>query len=439
MILDLYAGAGGWDAGARLAGLRHPVVGLELAPDPCATAVAAGGLRVQADAATYPTPPFVGRVVGLVGSPPCQAWSMAGQRLGEQDRHRVHELVDGFAAGRRASGAGWADPRSHHAAQPVRWIRDLRPEWVCLEQVPQVLGLWQHIGRVLETWGYSTWSGRLCAADYGTPQTRVRAILIGSRTRVARPPVATHYDPRRGTAMWGEPWVSMATALGWGAPSRPAPTATGGGTGSGGGVEVFAGREARTVAYVNGTRERAAIRQLNEPAPTVHFGESANEVTWELHSAHREKVQDRTRPRTLDEPACTVAFGHSDMLWIQTGAGNSGAHDYARAVDRPAPTVTHRTDRWTLDRPATTVAGDPRVPAPGHRDRAGGERQHAESVRVTVAEAAVLQGFPADYPWRGTKTSQYNQVGNAIPPQLAAAALAVGTLHDHHPPDRSLT
>ena len=78
--------------------------------------------------------------------------------------------------------------------------------------------------------------------------------------------------------------------------------------------------------------------------------------------------------------------------------------------------------------PATAICGDPRVSPPGYRGRADdyaedgsyvGERSMDNAVRVTLAEALVLQSFPPDYPVQGTKTKQFEQVGNAVPPLLA--------------------
>jgi len=45
-----------------------------------------------------------------------------------------------------------------------------------------------------------------------------------------------------------------------------------------------------------------------------------------------------------------------------------------------------------------------------------------ELARLGVSEAGRLQTFPADYPWSGRDVSQ--QIGNAIPPRLAAHVLA---------------
>lgn len=39
--------------------------------------------------------------------------------------------------------------------------------------------------------------------------------------------------------------------------------------------------------------------------------------------------------------------------------------------------------------------------------------------RLTTAECAILQDFPADYPWQGGITATYRQIGNAVPPTLA--------------------
>jgi site-specific DNA-cytosine methylase len=41
-----------------------------------------------------------------------------------------------------------------------------------------------------------------------------------------------------------------------------------------------------------------------------------------------------------------------------------------------------------------------------------------------IVDGARLQGFPADYPWRGTTTKQAKQLGDAVPPPLAVAIVS---------------
>lgn len=45
--------------------------------------------------------------------------------------------------------------------------------------------------------------------------------------------------------------------------------------------------------------------------------------------------------------------------------------------------------------------------------------------RVTVQEAAAIQGFAPDMEWRGSQSAIYRQVGNAVPPPLGAAVARV--------------
>ena len=94
------------------------------------------------------------------------------------------------------------------------------PDWVAMEEVPDVLPLWKQYAAVLRGWGFSVWYGILNAADFGVPQTRRQAILLASRVRTAQPPMPTHAQVAEPESLFGPGrarWVSMAKALGWGA------------------------------------------------------------------------------------------------------------------------------------------------------------------------------------------------------------------------------
>ncbi|MEU8781740.1 DNA cytosine methyltransferase [Streptomyces sp. NPDC048637] len=402
MILDLFAGPGGWSRALGVLGAQD--LGLEWDEWACKTRNAAGQLTIRTDVALYPTWPVIGRTRGLIASPPCQAWSMAGKRLGLIDQPLVHQAVADLASGRDSRErllAACRDERSLLAAEPMRYLRALNvagePEWVAMEEVPDVLPLWRQYAAVLRAWGFSVWTGILNAADYGVPQTRRRAILLASRVRTVQPPPPTHAQIAEPEGLFGPGrarWVSMAQALGWGATDRPVPTVCAGG-GPGGGAEPFpsGSRKALSTARDRGTwtphpdnRLRPSGREGADPAarPSAQGEQAADRLvsvpgwSWSLRSNN----QAHATVRPLSEPAGTLFFGHrsNECTWV---------------AEPPAP-------------PARDVES-PAAPAP---------------IRITAREAGILQTFPADYPWAGNKGQVFSQIGNAVPPRLAAHLLA---------------
>lgn len=271
MIVDLFAGPGGWDVGCQLARLPAPV-GLEWDKGACNTRRAAGHLTVRADVATYPPEAFAG-ATGLIASPPCQEFSTANARKGGLDTARgglVNEVM--------------------------RWARAIRPEWIACEQVPPVLPIWRQFAHQLCELGYDATARVLCAADYGVPQKRHRAILIAHRDGPARWPAVTHTET---ASLFGDPWESMADSLGWGH----------------GNV---------TARHDGGFRDRHSpnphLVSWDRPAPTVISSHAHSsdwvDVTPAKWSGGRGERDDRTPRLTAsggssDEPAPTIRRNHA--------------------------------------------------------------------------------------------------------------------------------
>ena len=128
--------------------------------------------------------------------------------------------------------------------------------------------------------------------------------------------------------------------------------------------------KARTATFVQGNRANATRRAADEPAPTILFGHALNDVRWGYNPR-----QNGSTVRDGNEPAPTIL-----------------AEGLAKGVP---------------------VWDDERNPP-----KAG---PHA--VRVTLEEAAILQSFRPDYPFRGSRSKQFEQVGNSVPPLFARAVI----------------
>lgn len=466
LIRDDFAGPGGWDEGLRLLGVTDHVVGFEWGRSACLTATAAGHVRVRADVSQVaPFPVWL-----YISSPPCTKFSAAGSGVGVKVLHLLEDGIRRMFAGddcrdeireavyptcladreaanaKRSPGKRWSQERVEKAAredasvtclvlEPARAIMGSDPTAVAMEQVRQVLPLWQVYAECMAELGWNVWAGNVDAADYGVPQNRVRAILLAHRERKVTRPQPTHTKAPE-PSLFGQMdrWVSLGEALGWSDDEAVMP-ARGSGM-----VERHGEREPHSATkpaptviskarswqrIVTNQNDRAAggrySRDVDRPAPTL----TTNVRLWEFSGDESQAAAGRGQWQVKD--------GERPPVYVNGNQPNASR----RSVNEPAPTILfgHRSNdvRWVFARPATTIVGSFRpdvVAAPGYRTDIS--RQNAPgSVRVTVEEAGILQSFPAEYPWRGSRTKQYEQVGNAVPPRLAAhvlAALGIGSL-----------
>lgn len=347
--IDAFAGPGGWSQACRNLGIYED--GIELDKDARETRAAAGFSTVHDDVTTFAMDPFYD---GLIASPPCPTFSQAGKGQGREEFDILLRAIKIISAGEWPADllATCKDPRTALCAQPLRLALEGMPLWIAFEQVPTVLPVWEAMTAELESHGYHTWTGKLYAEQYGTAQTRTRAVLLARLDGPVQRPVPTHsrYHARSPERLdeGVDPWISMATCLEWGMTRRPATTVV-----------------ART-----------------------HVDEKSSGGV-----------------RALD--------------------GGSGARTtYRRAIE---------SGEWVFNRPSPTIVGSFRpeiVAAPGWRKAGDAPRQSTPgSVQIEIWEAGLLQDFPREFPWRGSRSKQFQQVGNAVPVKLAEACLTAVTTH----------
>lgn len=154
-------------------------------------------------------------------------------------------------------------------------------------------------------------------------------------------------------------------------------------------------------------------------------------ISWPLPT-HGEVTRQQVLPgcEVLPWVTCRAALGHLSKkeMGRPLHQKRNRKHPPSRA-DRAGNTVTANASRnqtntleWPWDRPATSIICEPRILPPGHNGNGYKARCAPNAIALSERAAATLQGFPDGYVFEGkSKKARWNQIGQAVPPALAAA------------------
>jgi DNA (cytosine-5)-methyltransferase 1 len=206
-LVDLFAGCGGMTRGFEGSGAFRSIFAVEFDRDAAATYAANFGDHVACgpieDVAAFPHADVV------IGGPPCQGFSPLNRAaVGFERRGLWREYL-----------------RALEAARPRAFV---------MENVPELLrsAEYAEFRRRAEALGFQVEAEILNAADYGVPQRRRRAIVIGTRSGPVPWPSPTHAEaPVVDPSL--EPWMTFREAVeglapvpdgrAWHRPRKPRP------------------------------------------------------------------------------------------------------------------------------------------------------------------------------------------------------------------------
>jgi len=169
-LIDLFAGCGGLTRGFCDTGRFEPIFAVECDEDAAATYRANFGDHVFCGpierVESFPAADVI------VGGPPCQGFSPLNMRRVGLERRTL-----------------WREY--------LRALEEAEPEVFLMENVPQLLrsAEYSEFCRAAAELGFEIEGEVLNAADFGVPQMRRRAIVIGSRTISPTMPRPTHFAP----------------------------------------------------------------------------------------------------------------------------------------------------------------------------------------------------------------------------------------------------
>ncbi len=346
-LIDLFAGAGGFTLGLK----QYYGDRIEMAwandfnPAAAATYNANFGDHcVSGDIVSILEfqPDLIPKADLVIGGPPCQGFSLLNKQRS-------------------------ADPRKQLWIPFMEIVALSGAHTFVMENVRQLLNTPEHeaIQEKATALGFITTSAILCAADYGVPQLRYRAFIVGSKRidpELVFPPAKTHFNLTKSLQM---SWLDCNE------PPQPYQTV----------------RDA-----IVDLPEPEGTELRNAPPPLdLHFGRTPTELSIKRYHTIPEQGMNRFDLQRL-APELTPA------CWIRKKTGG-----------------TDLLGRMWWDRPSFTIRTEFFKPEKG---RYLHPVQHRP---ITHREAARIQTFPDAFKFKGSKTEIARQIGNAVPPRLAKA------------------
>jgi DNA (cytosine-5)-methyltransferase 1 len=350
-LVDLFCGAGGLTLGFSqyFGQVFRPVWANDFNPYAAKTYAANFGCHCTTDDILKIVETRINEIPKadvVIGGPPCQGFSLLNKQRKDDLRKQLWRPY-------------------------LKIVEHTGAQVFLMENVPQLLGSEEHekVVEYAHSLGFNLAWAKLCAADYGVPQTRWRAFIIGCKftdPAVFFPPKKTHKRPKgmeNGNLFTEEfnkyiqktlPWRTVRDAIS----DLPKPVGT-------------------------------EIRK-DEPPLDLHFGRTPTPLSLKRYKTIPKEGMNRFDLQRL-APEITPS------CWIRKTQGG-----------------TDLFGRLWWNKPAFTIRTEFFKPEKG---RYLHPSQHRP---ITHREAARLQSFPDTFRFFGSKIEIAKQIGNAVPPMLAA-------------------
>ncbi|VAX09715.1 DNA-cytosine methyltransferase [hydrothermal vent metagenome] len=318
-----------------------------------------------------------GKVDLIAGGPPCQGFSMAGQRNS-------------------------ADPRNKLSQQYIKMVELVRPKYLVLENVRGFNVIFKDknsrvskqpyamiVKEKLEALGYKIYHDYVHTENYGVPQRRTRFLMIGIHSQVLKNNVKNPFE------VLGKIKDSFLEQKGLS--NRPVTVSE-----AIGDLEINKAK-ARLV-YHSGSEDKGFKKLDYKPPATLNRytrlmrkGLNGVQPNSMRLARHRDETVSKFRDiQKIARPGISLSLKEKEVLGIKKQA--------ISVLDAKSPSKT-----------LTTLPDD---------------LLHYKEPRIlTVRESARIQSFPDDFVFKGKYTTggsrrtkecpRYTQVGNAVPPLLA--------------------